>query len=60
MSVVSNESPDRATSDDQEGDKPAVKVANEKLTQHCWTKPTEIEDKSREEEFDNYLEDLLL
>lgn len=30
------------------------------LEKQCWTKPLDIEDKSREEEFDEYLEDLLL
>lgn len=30
------------------------------MEQQCWTKPLDIEDKSREEEFDDYLEDLLL
>lgn len=32
----------------------------ESLEKQCWTKPADVEDKSREEEFDEYLEDLLL
>lgn len=32
----------------------------EKLTEDCWAKVPEVEDKSREQEFDEYLEDLLL
>lgn len=32
----------------------------ESLEKQCWTKPSDVEDKSREEEFDEYLEDLLL
>lgn len=31
-----------------------------KSEEKCWTKPRNIEEKSREEEFDEYLEDLLL
>lgn len=60
VSVVSDELPDHATSDGQESVGPVANVSKDKVEQHCWTKPTEIEDKSREEEFDNYLEDLLL
>lgn len=30
------------------------------LEEKCWTKAPDIEDKSREEEFDDYLADLLL
>lgn len=38
-----------------------VSVKNvDALEKECWTKPLDIEDKSREEEFDEYLEDLLL
>ncbi|XP_037031323.1 protein FRA10AC1 homolog [Bradysia coprophila] len=32
----------------------------ESIEKHCWTKTTDAEEKSREEEFDEYLEDLLL
>lgn len=32
----------------------------ESLEKNCWTKTTDAEEKSREEEFDEYLEDLLL
>lgn len=32
----------------------------ESLEKECWTKPSDVEDKSREDEFDEYLEDLLL
>lgn len=38
----------------------ALQKNNESLETHCWSKPSDVEDKSREEEFDEYLEDLLL
>lgn len=38
----------------------AMEKNNESLETQCWSKPSDVEDKSREEEFDEYLEDLLL
>lgn len=35
-------------------------VATEALEKNAWSQPTNVEDKSREDEFDDYLMDLLL
>lgn len=55
----------KLVSDDERFDAdvvPGKKVEKnvESLEKQCWTKPADVEDKSREEEFDEYLEDLLL
>lgn len=38
----------------------ASDIPGQSLEQNCWTKGPEVEDRSREDEFDEYLEDLLL
>lgn len=44
--------------DEQTDRGPVAATAN--LEKECWTKTTNLEEKSREEEFDEYLADLLL
>lgn len=48
------------TADDDAGKSVATEKNVESLEKQCWTKPSDAEEKSREEEFDEYLEDLLL
>lgn len=65
---TSVETSQSTTDDDALGDSDAPDSNSNKdpkkhvdaLEKQCWTKPLDIEDKSREEEFDEYLEDLLL
>lgn len=54
----SKERIEEENTDESENEETAEKI--EKLTEDCWAKVPEIEDKSREQEFDEYLEDLLL
>lgn len=69
----SNQETDASTSDDNRGDQgdddenssddnAATQNANNRnrLEESCWTKVPDTEDKTREEEFDDYLADLLL
>lgn len=46
-------------SDSEQTCKQTQRVGNMMETE-CWTKPADVEEKSREEEFDEYLENLLL
>lgn len=61
-SIVPNESHHRKSTnspvDSTEMNKKVEKL--KELEQDCWTKSVNIEEKSRGEEFDSYLEDLLL
>lgn len=68
----SNQETDPSTSDDNRGnqaddesssdDNAATQNANDRNRpeESCWTKVPDTEDKTREEEFDDYLADLLL
>ncbi|XP_055531863.1 protein FRA10AC1 homolog [Wyeomyia smithii] len=42
------------------GDQSGIPSSSSSLMENCWTKGPDLEEKSREEEFDDYLESLLL
>lgn len=56
------ESNDDTNIDEEDNDDPGNvrKSATGSMEEKCWAKPTTVEDKTREEEFDDYLADLLL